>query len=59
MKVRFSGIVDVPEGTPVQDVEDWLSFELGASCMLSGHNAILKNELSDPKVDSVQCEPEY
>lgn len=40
MRVLFSGEVDVPDGTPEKDVEDWIKFHLGERCQLDGKNAM-------------------
>lgn len=45
MKIRFSAEVDVPDGTPLKDVEAWLRFELGEVAQLAGDNAMSHTDL--------------
>lgn len=45
MRVLFSGEVEVPDGTPEKDVEQWLKFEMGETCQLDGKNAMSHTDL--------------
>jgi hypothetical protein len=46
MKVEFTAEVEVPDGTPLDDVEKWLAFELGQSSYLNGQNAMVHTDLT-------------
>lgn len=50
MKVKFSAEVEVPDGIPVDYVEAWLQFNLGATGGLP-----LSNPLSDTDLTSIGC----
>lgn len=45
MKVQFSAVVEVPDGTPESDIENWLRFELGETGQLAGGNAMNHTDL--------------
>ena len=45
MKVKFSATVDVPDGTPESDIQDWLEFELGETAELSLDNAMSHTDI--------------
>ena len=53
MKVKFSAVVEVPDNTPIDDIEKWLSFELGESGQL------LPNAMSDTDLMSAGCTSVY
>ena len=50
MKVKFSATVDVPDGTPESDIQQWLEFELGETAELS-----LDNAMSHADIMSAGC----
>lgn len=54
MKIQFSANIEVPDGTPIADVERWLEFELGQRCMLEGTNAMSRTD-----IESVGCTNVY
>ena len=45
MRVLFSGEVEVPDGTPEEDIEAWLKFEMGETSQLDGKNAMNHTDL--------------
>lgn len=45
MKIKFQAEVEVPDGTPIDDVEKWLRFELGETGELSVSNAMAHTDL--------------
>ena len=45
MKIKFQAEVEVPDGTPIDEVEKWLRFELGETGQLSGSNAMAHTDL--------------
>lgn len=45
MKVKFSAEVEVPDGTPLKDIEEWLSFNLGETSQLMHGNAMSRTDL--------------
>ncbi len=50
MKVIFSAEIEVPDGTPIDDVEQWLLFHLGEIASLR-----LSNPMSRYDLESVMC----
>jgi hypothetical protein len=45
MLIEFSAEIEVPDGTPLEDVERWLQFELAERAQLSGTNALASHDL--------------
>ncbi len=45
VKVKFSAEIEVPDGAPLEDVEAWLRFELGATGQLLAGNAMNHTDL--------------
>ena len=45
MKVKFSAEVELPDGTPLKDIEAWLEFNLGANCSLPCSNPLSPTDL--------------
>lgn len=45
MKVKFSGEFEVPDGTPYEDIDKWLKFELGEIQMLEADNAMAYTDI--------------
>lgn len=45
MKIQFSAELEVPDGTPIKDVEAWLAFNLGANGGLPCDNALSNTDL--------------
>ena len=45
MKLKFSAQIEVPDGTPMEDIQRWLEFELGANSSLSNTNAMSHTDL--------------
>jgi hypothetical protein len=45
MKIEFSATIEVPNGTPFDDVEKWIQFELGGTCELKAGNAMSHEDL--------------
>lgn len=45
MRVKFTAEIEVPDGTPMADVERWLEFHLGVNGELSGSNALADTDL--------------
>jgi hypothetical protein len=58
MKIRFSALVEVPDGTPMADVERWIAFCIGAECSLAGHNALSHTDLQSSAVELLTCGPD-
>lgn len=54
MKINFTAEIEVPDGTPLDDVERWLEFSLGARASLSGTNALAYTDL-----ETVGCSNVY
>jgi hypothetical protein len=50
MKITFSADVEVPDGTPMNDIEAWLQFNLGATGQLRN-----ENRLADTDLASIGC----
>jgi hypothetical protein len=53
MKIEFTAEVEVPDGTPLDDVEKWIEFMIGARCGLSGDNALIDTDLQSCNVSHV------
>lgn len=51
MRVEFTAVVELPDGTPDQDIQAWLEFNLGCRADLSN-----KNALADTDLISVGCQ---
>jgi hypothetical protein len=50
MQVRFSAVVEVPDLAPLEDVEDWIKFQLGGLGGLA-----LTNPMADADLCSLGC----
>lgn len=59
MKVTFSAEVEVPDGTPMKDIENWLRFELGATGQLDGDNALVNSDLASIGSRNVMVRSRY
>ena len=57
MKIKFQAEVEVPDGTPIDDVEKWLRFELGETGQLSGSNAMAHTDLMSAGCSRVEARP--
>jgi hypothetical protein len=55
MKVKFSAEIQVPDGTPIDDVEAWLRFELGAVGQLKAGNAMGHTDLASVGCRNVEA----
>ena len=53
MKISFSAEMEIPDGTPIDEVDEWLEFELGARASLKGTNALASMDLHSAKVSNV------
>ena len=53
MKVYFRGSCEVPDGTPPEDIEAWLKFEIGDVASMSRDNALAHTDLksANPRVE--------
>lgn len=46
MEIEFRATIEIPDGTPEEDIEKWLKFQLGEVCGLSENNALIDHDLS-------------
>lgn len=53
MQVKFSAVIEVPDNTPIDDIEKWLSYELGETSQL------LPNAMSTTDLMTVGCKSVY
>ena len=53
MKYEFRATIEVPDGTPEDDVECFLEFELGLRCELSGKNALANSDIASLNVTNL------
>lgn len=55
MRVRFSAEIEVPDGVPIKDVEEWLRFELGEESQLARENEMLRNRSAIDRCKNVDA----
>lgn len=51
MQVQITAVVEVPDGTPAEAIEEWVKFELGAKGSLSMNNPLSTESLRCTRVD--------
>lgn len=59
MLIHFQACVEVPAGTPLSDVEQWLAFELGVRCQLAGDNSLAGRDLLSSGLTDLQVMERY
>lgn len=45
MRLQITAYVEVPDGIPMDQVVEWVEFELGANCSMSKNNPLFDDEL--------------
>ena len=54
MRVEFTAVVEVPDGTPMDAVEEWVEFELGTKGSMASDNPLAGESISCIRVDVSQ-----
>lgn len=51
MRVEITAVVEVPDGTPMDAVEEWVEFEMGSNGRMSADNPLAGESLACTNVD--------
>jgi hypothetical protein len=51
MRIEITAVVEVPDGTPMDAVEEWIEFEMGSSAGMSANNPLCGESLACTSVD--------
>lgn len=54
MRVEIKAVVEVPDGTPIEAVEEWVEFELGTKGSMSSDNPLAGESITCIRVDVSQ-----
>ncbi|WP_157896782.1 hypothetical protein [Acidovorax carolinensis] len=54
MRVEITAIVEVPDGTPIDAIEEWVEFELGTKGAMSSDNPLAGESMACIRVDISQ-----
>lgn len=51
MQIEITAVVDVPDGTPMDAVEEWIEFEMGSRGGMSAENPLAGESFACSRVD--------
>ena len=51
MRIEITAVVEVPDGTPMEAVVEWIEFELGSKGSMSADNPLSGESLVCSRVD--------
>lgn len=55
MQIEIRAFVEVPDGTPLEDVQEWVEYHMGSGCSLATENPLANTSLSCASVDVTTC----
>lgn len=51
MRVEIKAVIEVPDGTPMEAVEEWVEFELGYNGSMSADNPLAGESITCTRVE--------